>query len=324
MRRAAVLLAGVTLLLTIAFFVFRTPDSDPAEMLAKYGGGVSKFATAPSGLSVHYRDQGCRNCPAILLAHGSNASLHTFEPLIRILEDRYRLISFDLQGHGLTGPHPRDDYSAQSMIETIETVAAAAEVERFAIAGNSMGGWIAWRFALANPEKLSALVLISAAGAPPLPDAGQPRLYLGARIMRNPAGRFLAKHITPRFVVRQSLLDSIANDADVTERMVDRYWDLLHFPGNRRATGIRAKIDREPHYGLRLSELTVPTLIVWGEEDHVIPPYNAHTFDDMIPNSDLQIFDGVGHLAMEEAPQRTAAAISTFLEKVSPAADQVR
>ena len=121
--------------------------------------------------------------------------------------------------------------------------------------------------------------------------------------------------------IRQSLLDSVADEARVTEEMVDRYWELLRYPGNRRAAGLLAIVDREPSYWPRLSEVTVPALILWGAEDRVIPPDNAMTFHQMIPNSELQIFDGVGHLAMEEAPERTAKAIELFLSESHSSAE---
>jgi pimeloyl-ACP methyl ester carboxylesterase len=316
MRKLAVFLGFIAALLAIAFITLRTPDSDVAAMRAKYGGAAPKFAETADGMSVHYRDQGCRDCPAIILVHGSNASLQTFEPLVGNLKDRYRLISYDQPGHGLTGPHPRDDYSAQGMFEALAAVVDATGVERFAIAGNSMGGWVAWRHVLAKPQNISALILINASGAPSPPDAEKPRLYLGARIMRHPVGRFLAQYITPRSVFKQSLMDNMVDDDDVTENMVDRYWELLRYPGNRRAAGLRVIADREPHYGQRLSEVTAPTLILWGAQDPVTPPYNAKTFDEMIPNSRLEIFDGVGHLTMEEVPERTAAAIDEFLNEI--------
>lgn len=319
MKKVAVLTGIMAGLIAVALVAFRTPDSDVAAMRAKYGGPASGFAETAGGMAVHYRDQGCRDCPAILLVHGSNSSLHTFELLVEHLEDRYRLISYDQPGHGLTGPHPRDDYSARGMFDALVAVIEATGVDEFAIAGSSMGGWVAWRYTLANPENISALILIDASGAPPSPNAAKPRLHLGARIMNSPVGRFVAQRITPRSVIRQSLLDNVADEAGVTEGMVDRYWELLRYPGNRRATALRAVADREPGHGQRLSEVSVATLILWGAEDHVIPPDNATTFHEMIPHSDLQIFDGVGHLPMEEAPERTAEAIDNFLRAVNNA-----
>ena len=315
MRKITIFMGAIVIAVAAIFLVFRTPDTDPAQMWAKYRGPDSSFVETASGMSVHYRDQGCRDCPAILLVHGSNSSLHTFEPLVRILQDRYRLVSYDQPGHGLTGPHPFDDYSAQGMFEAVGAVVDATGIERFAIVGNSMGGWVSWRYALERPGDLSALVLISSSGAPQPPISEKPRLYLGARIMRHPIGRFLAQYVTPRYLVEQSLLDSISNDAQVTDQMVDRYWELLRLPGNRRAAGLLALADREPEYGQRLGELTLPTLVLWGEEDFVVPLHNAKTFNDLIPDSELQVFKGVGHLAMEEVPDLTAAALDSFLDK---------
>jgi pimeloyl-ACP methyl ester carboxylesterase/ketosteroid isomerase-like protein len=313
MRKIAIILGAGAALLVGAFIALKTPDSDAEAMRAKYGGSAAKFAKTSDGMSVHYRDQGCRDCPALVLLHGSNASLQTFEPLVEILKDRYRLISYDHPGHGLTGPHPRDDYSARGMFDALDAVIAATGIGQFALAGNSMGGRIAWRYALEKPGKISDLILLDASGAPPSPNAEKAELYLGARIMRYSAGRFLAQHITPRSLVRQSILDTVADERFVTEDMVDRYSELLRYPGNRRATGIRAVTDRESHYGQLLGELAMPTLIIWGAEDRVIPPHNAQTFHEMVPNSTLQMFDGVGHLPMEEAPERTAVAIDAFL-----------
>ena len=238
--------------------------------------------------------------------------------MVRILGDKYRLVSYDQPGHGLTGPHPLDDYSAQGMFEAIDAVVDATGVEKFAIAGHSMGGWVAWRYALDRPDHPSALILISASGAPPPPKSEKPRPYLGARIMRHPVGRFLGQHITPRYLVEQSLFDSIFDDARVTEEMVDRYWELLRLPGNRRAAGLLALVDREPKYGQQLEDLSLPTLVLWGEEDLVVPLHNATTFNDLIPDSDLQVFKGVGHVAMEEVPAGTAAAIDNFLRQALP------
>ncbi len=298
----------------LVFFVVRTADTDETAMRSKYESAASQYIETASGLSVHYRDEGCSDCPAIVLVHGSNASLQTFEPLIKVLGDRYRLISYDQPGHGLTGPHPNDDYSAKGMFEAIDAVISATGVEQFALAGNSMGGWLAWRFTLAQPEKVSALILMNSSGAPPRPGAEAPRLYLGARIMQYSAGRFLARHITPRSVVEQSVFDNFVDKSKVSDVMVDRYWELLRFPGNRRAAGLRATADRETQFAQRLHEIAAPTLILWGAEDTVTPAYNANTFQEMIADSKLQIFPNVGHLTMEEVPEKTAAAMNLFLE----------
>lgn len=313
MRTLAYIVSGLLIVVAVAFAALSTSDTDKRTMIAKYSLDSSSVVDGPDGLRVHYTDQGCRTCPALVLVHGSNASLHTFIPIIELLEDRFRIIAYDQPGHGLTGPHPRDDYSAAGYAAALDVVLEHLGVKEFALAGNSMGGWVSWRYALENPNRLTALILIDASGAPPPAEAEQRRLYLGARIMRHPVGRWLARYITPRSIIKQSLLDTVADESLVTDKLIDRYWELLRFPGNRRAAGIRAVTDREDHKADRLSEISAPTLIIWGAEDRVTPPYDADTFDAIIPNSQKVVFPGVGHVPMEEAPKQTADTINVFL-----------
>ena len=320
MKRVSAFLAGTAAILAVAFMLVRTPDAKRDEMIAKYGGDHAMFADGAGGMRVHWRDDGCRDCPAIVLIHGSNASLHVWEPLVRQLSGEYRIISYDQPGHGLTGPHPRNDYTAAAMFEALNAVANAARVDHFYLGGNSMGGWVAWRYALAYPERVDGLFLIDSAGAPLREGESPPPLNLGFRLMRHPALRPLVEQITPRSLVRKSLLDTVADDALVTDAMVDRYWELLRFPGNRRATAIRARTDREDSFAGRLNEISDPTLILWGKEDQLVYATAAETFAERIPTAEVVIFDGVGHMPMEEAPEATANAIRRFLEAQQPEA----
>lgn len=310
----------VVLTLALAFAVLRTPDSDRDDMIRKYGGAAPLFAEGAGGMKVHWRDQGCRECPAIILIHGSSASLHTFEPLIAHLAGEYRIITYDQPGHGLTGPHPRDDYSAAGMFEALNAVAGAAGLDHFYLGGNSMGGWIAWRYALAYPARVDGLFLLDAGGVPLRAGETAPPLNLGFRLLRYKSLRPFISQITPRGLIRKSILDTTAVDEIVTDEMVDRYWELLRFPGNRRATAIRADIAREDPEADRLGEIAQPTLIIWGAEDQLIYATAAQTFDERMQNAGVVILDGVGHLPMEEAPEATANAIRRFLEARQPEA----
>ena len=100
-----ILLALIVISGIAAFFIFRTPDTDRAEMIAKYSNDASQFIDdGLSAAQIHYRDEGNKEGAAILLIHGSNSLLQTWEPVVALLGDKYRLISLDLYGHGLTGP----------------------------------------------------------------------------------------------------------------------------------------------------------------------------------------------------------------------------
>ncbi len=312
--------AGFFGVIVLAFLALRTPDSNRDDMIAKYGGPEVTFADGAGGLRVHWRDEGCRDCPAIILLHGSNASLQTFEPVVKELAGEYRIITLDLPGHGLTGAHPRDDYSANGMFEALNAVANAARIDRFYLGGNSMGGWVAWRYALQYPDRVEGLILLNAGGAPLRDGEAAPPLNLGYRLVRNPMLRPLMEHITPRSLIKTSVLETTAIDDIVTEDMVDRYWELLRFPGNRRAAARRMLVDREPEYFAQLGGLQTRTLILWGSEDQLIYPTAAQTFDERLANADVVTLNGIGHLPMEEAPEATANAIRRFLESLAPEA----
>jgi pimeloyl-ACP methyl ester carboxylesterase len=315
------ILAGLAFLvaaLAAAFFILRTPDTNRQAMIEKYGGKDARFAEGPAGMTVHWREAGCARCPPVILLHGTSASLHTWSPLIERLGVEYRIIVYDQPGHGLTGRHPADDYSVNGMFQALNAVAAAAGVERFILGGNSMGGWIAWRYALAYPERVDALILLDAGGVPLREGETAPPLNLGFRLARNPLARPIVENFTPRSLIEQSLLDTTAVDTIVTPEMIDRYWELLRFPGNRRAAAISLTVDREIQVAERLREISQPTLIIWGADDQLIHPSAALTFDERIPNADVLVLSGVGHLPMEEAPDETANAIRRFLDEQNP------
>lgn len=319
--RKALIVAGVLIaIFGLAFAVLFTPNTNRAAMIKKYGGPSPMFAEGAGGMRVHWRDQGCRDCPALILLHGSNASLQTWEPIVRRLGGEYRIITYDQPGHGLTGPHPRNDYSAAGMFEALNAVANAARIDHFYLGGNSMGGWVSWRYALAYPERVDGLILIDAAGAPLRAGETPPPLNLGFRLMRNKFLRPLIEQVTPRSMIRKSLLETTAVDSIVSEAMVDRYWELLRYPGNRHATAVRAAIDREEAYADQLNEISQPTLIIWGKDDQLIYASAATTFAERIANTQTVILDGVGHIPMEEAPAATANAIRRFLEAQAPEA----
>jgi pimeloyl-ACP methyl ester carboxylesterase len=306
---------GFLAVLLLVFLALRTPDTDRDEMIAKYGnpGGMTLFARGPAGQSIHYRDQGCRTCPVMVLLHGSNASLHTWEPLVRLMGKQYRIVTLDLPGHGLTGRTPDGDYSTKGMMAAVDVVAAELGLERFILGGNSMGGGISWRYALANPERVDALLLLDAGGMPPRAGENAPSSNIGFRIMRYGVGRWLAGQITPRSLVERSLRQSVSNQAIITDASVDRYWELLRFPGNRQATAERFTQPRQPEMADRFGDITAPTLVLFGKEDRIINPSAAISFGERMPTAKIILLDGVGHLPMEEAPEQTAKAITDFL-----------
>jgi pimeloyl-ACP methyl ester carboxylesterase len=305
--------------LVIAFNVLKTPDTDPEEMRAKYGGPASQFLEVSPGFTVHFRDQGPRGAPALLLLHGSNASLHTWEPWVERLSDRYRVVTLDLQGHGLTGPHAEGCYSSACMADTVEAVRSSLGLERIAVGGNSMGGRVAISWALANPDHVAAVILVNSAGAP-RPEAGTApspggRTPTGFSIARTPILRDLAAAITPRALIARSLEGTVVvKEPAANPEAVDRYWELLRYPGNRKATIERFATPTTRVTPLELKPLRdMPVLILWGADDPLFPEEAARRFADALPDARLALLPGVGHLPQEEAPDESVDALSRFL-----------
>lgn len=316
LRRKRVLVPlGLLLAVLVTFLALRTPDTDRDAMIAKYGGSDPAFAAGPAGQRVHYRDQGRRDGPVLVLLHGSNSSLQTWGPLVERLGGDYRIVTLDLPGHGLTGGTPDKDYSASGMIAAVDVVAAKLNLDDYILGGNSMGGWVAWRYTLAHPDRVKALLLLDASGTPPRGGEKRAPSNIGFRILQYPAGRWLAGQITPRALIEQSLRGSVEKQEIVDEALIDRYWELLRFPGNREATSLRATLDREPAMANRLAEIKAPTLILFGAEDRLVNPSAAQSFQELIDGSEVVLFDGIGHLPMEEAPDATAKAIADFLTR---------
>lgn len=314
-------------LLVVAFLILRTPDTDPAAMRAKYGAPPSQFVAINGGVTVHLRDEGPRDAPVIMLLHGSNADLHTWEPWVQALGGRYRVIRFDQVGHGLTGPDPREDYSTANFVADIGEVADKLGLKTFVLGGNSMGAKHALAFAIAHPERLSGLVLVDGSGGPMLKiarlekddkDSGN----VGFAIARMPGVNRIAEQITPRSLIAQSLEQTVSVKTIVTPAMVDRYWELLRYPGNRRATLARFSMPFDPLAEADIAKVKIPTLILWGEEDRIIPVEAGQWLAKTLPDNTLRIYPGIGHLPQEEAPAATLADLEAWLAQHAPAPKQ--
>ncbi len=309
----------VVLALIVALFAWGYAGDIPVrELRAKYANAESEFVDLGDGMAVHLRDEGPKDAPAIILLHGSNASLHTWQQWVDRLGKDYRIIRYDQPGHGLTGPQPKDDYSAKAFVDVVDRIAKNRGLVKFYLGGNSMGGWVSHEYAKAHPEKLLGIILVDAAGAP---DAKPKSLPIGFRIARLPVLNKLAQVITPRSVIETSLKQTVSNQAVVTDAEIDEYWELLRYPGNREATG-----KRFAQYGTRLtvtpiSETThkVPALILWGDDDSLIPVSSAKWFQAQYTDNVTHIYPRIGHLPMEEAADATAKDVSDWLKRPATA-----
>ncbi|TCJ20082.1 alpha/beta hydrolase [Rubrobacter taiwanensis] len=275
------------------------------ELECRYAGGGSRFAEV-RGLRVHYRDEG--EGPVLLMLHGVFSSLHTWEGWVERLRGRYRLVRPDVPGFGLTGP-PADVVGMVRDIEgVLDEFADALGLGSFSLAGSSLGGYFAWRYALARPERVERMVLISSAGYP----LRMPPLL---RLASTPVFGDFFRFVSPRPLVRMSLREVYADRRRVTGELVRRYHELMLRPGNRRTLrAASSELMRQfaAHHS-EIRRIATPTLVMWGEEDRWIPPHHARRFVRDLQNASLVTYPGVGHVPMEESPERTAADADAFL-----------
>jgi len=289
--------------------LFWQPDRPVESLTARWATPPSKFL-ALDGMQVHVRDEGPRDDPVpIVLVHGTSASLHTWQGWTVALRDQRRIIRMDLPAFGLTGPRPDGDYRIEAYVAFIARLLDTLGVERCVIAGNSLGGHIAWRFAADHPKRVEKLILVDAAGYP----FASTSVPIGFRIARTPLLRELAANVLPRFVLEESLKSVYGDPALVTPDLVDRYFQLALRAGNRRALGARLATMVPGEDADRIRSVRAPTLILWGGRDKLIPPANAERFRNDIAGSKLVMFDALGHVPQEENARQTVAAVKTFL-----------
>jgi pimeloyl-ACP methyl ester carboxylesterase len=305
------IVGGLLLLLLGVFWYSSQPDIPRAILEAKYAGPPSQFVTLSEGTRAHLRDRGPRNAPVLVLIHGSNASLYTWEPWVKRLSDRFRVITLDLPGHGLTGAVPNRDYTQESMVKFIEEVAGKLGLNRFAIGGNSMGGRASVLFTIQHPERVTHLVLVDSGGLPTKQVEPTPLSY---RLMGIPIANRLLLHITPRSLVVDGLNSAIVHKDIITDEMIDRYWDFIRMDGTRQATITRGRI-RDKRIRDDIPNIKAPTLILWGEDDRTIPVEAAYAFHAAIAGSKLIVYPNTGHIPQEEVADQSASDVRAFLSE---------
>ena len=307
---------GLLLLALVGLGIaYWTPDTDKTAMRAKYGSPASKYLNMGDAFVVHYRDEGPRDAPVIVLIHGSNSFLQTWDDWTRALISNYRVIRLDLPGHGLTGDYRTRSYTRSDYVDVVDAVTKKLRVSRFVLGGNSMGGGVAWAYAHEYPFKVTGLVLVDASGEPEPKNASPPLIF---RLARVPGIGDMMAYITPRSLIADGLRASFADPSKVTDTKIDRYWELLRYPGNRLATLYRFSAGRDAPITTPLPH-PIPTLVMWGEEDKLIPVSSAAWFKQQVPDAQVVIYPNVGHLPMEEIPDRSIADLKLWLAKIPPA-----
>ncbi|MFZ6656332.1 alpha/beta fold hydrolase [Undibacterium sp. TJN19] len=312
-RILLIILATVMLLISLTCFAIVltwAPDKPLAELIPIWAPAPSQFI-AVKGLPVHMRDEGPRDDPSpLVLIHGTSASLHTWEGWVGALKNQHRVITMDIPAFGLTGPNFEADYHSPTYAKFILDLLDRMQVQHFIIGGNSLGGEIAWQVAVAAPQRVERLILVDAGGYAFTPAS----IPLGFRIARMSQTEWVMEHTLPRHMMVASVKNVYGDPDKVTDALVDRYQAMTLRAGNRHALRQRfAQLDSGAQ-AQSIKSIRIPTLIIWGGKDRLIPPENAQKFHKDIPGSKLVMFDQLGHVPHEEDPVATVAAVKEFLK----------
>jgi pimeloyl-ACP methyl ester carboxylesterase len=314
------LLAIVGLVALIAvggYFVLKRDDVPYETLAARYESAASRYVDLPSGVRMHYRDEGQPSGPPLLLIHGFSASVHTWEPWVARLGDEYRVISIDLPGHGLTRAPAGYQASIEAFRDAVREFATTQNLTHFAVAGSSMGGNVAWEYALAFPDQVDALILVAASGWPE-DRAGleqDPPIF---QVLRNPVLGPLLRDLDNTQLARGGLEAAFYDPTLVDDAMVQRYVQLARAPGHRDILLQMTLGFRERNYATRerLAALQMPVLVLHGDTDRIVPPVHGQQFHDAIAGSQLIVFENTGHVPQEERADESANAVREFLYPV--------
>jgi pimeloyl-ACP methyl ester carboxylesterase len=291
--------------LTLLSFGLWTPDLPRADLESRYLETPSDMRTV-GPWRLHVRDSGPRHGPVVVLLHGFGASLQTWDAWASVLGKTHRVIRLDLPGSGLSPPDPAHDYTDARSLQLLLRLLDDLGVSRATIVGHSMGGRIAWTFAAQHPERTERLVLIA-------PDGFASEGFEYGQPPQVPAIMGLMRYVLPKFVLRMNLQGAYAQAEHLSDALTTRYHELLRAPGARQAMLERLKqtVLQEPEPMLR--QIKAPTLMIWGQDDAMIPSSNARDYLQAIVGSRLFVCPGVGHLPHEEAAELSLAAVVDFL-----------
>ena len=282
-------------------------DISVEDLKKEYANQHSKF-TEIDGMQVHYRDEG-KGFP-IVLVHGTASSLHTWNAWTKELTNNYRVIRMDLPAFGITGPNTTADYSIKSYTTFLDQFLKKLQLEKFHLAGNSLGGNIAWNYAAENPHKIEKLILVDASGLPT--NKEQPAIF---KMAKTPVLSSLFLYVTPKFFIKKNMKEVYADESKITDELVTRYHKMALRVGNRQAFIDRAKMDFKLGSKANLEKLKsiqTPTLLIWGAKDNWIPLDNGKRMDSIMQNSKLEVLENSGHVPMEENPEESLTFLKAF------------
>jgi len=299
------LLALVLVATLIAVWAYRDIPRDQLE--AKYMNSESRFMNV-AGVRIHYRDEGPRDAPAVLLIHANFASLLGWEPWVEALRDNYRVVRFDMTSHGLTGPDPTGDYTLERTMELTEKFVDAVGLKNFTIGGTSLGGTVSVIYTTKHPERIDNLILLSPGSL-----EGKEQQKRRGTV---PDAAYVLKYIMPRALPEFMLTGGFSDKSKLTDELIDRWYELWRLQGQR-----EAQLDRLSQYDSGdifsvYRAVNVPVLLLWGEDNQTAKYEQHEEVLHLLENAasiNFLSYPGVGHMAVQEAGATIALDVDNFL-----------
>jgi pimeloyl-ACP methyl ester carboxylesterase len=292
------------LFLALSLYLAWTPDLSREALLQSYSrAGTSLIKAGEQSVFVH--DSGPKDAPSLVLLHGFGASLQTWDAWAGELEKDRRVLRFDVPGFGLSGPAANNDYSDAADVARLLALLDQLGLQQVALGGHSMGGRIAWNFAVAHPERVSHLILVSPDGFPD-PSSTSENTYKVSPWLG------LMHYSLPAWALKMGVAPAYGDDKLLTPETLRRYQDMLRAPGVRSAVIERMRQSRNIDPVSLLQSLKMPVLLVWGEKDAFIPISNAQDYLKAIPQATLVSVPLAGHVVHEEAPMASVQAVQAF------------
>jgi len=300
---------SVCLLILLGTGCYRLPAA-PANLGQSWG---EQKTSDYQGIKINYYEAG-QGKPVILL-HGFGACAYTWRLLGPELAGERRVFTIDLKGHGFSDKPQDGKYAVSDQAGMVAAFVRGRNLQDTVLIGNSMGGAVAlmsyFHLREESPSRVKALVLIDSAGYP----QKMPWFIKMARIpVLNTLGAAL---LSPRFATAMVLRKCYYNKDKITDEMIDTYAYYGSLPGAAEAVRQTAKQIVPPDMEAMIAQyktVSVPTLIIWGEQDKVVPLENARNFQRDIPDSELVILPRCGHLPQEEERLETRRLIQAFLK----------
>lgn len=297
-------LAGLLVYAAVAAIAWR--DIPAAELEARYGAG-SQVAMV-EGAPLRYRLEGPAHRPVLVLIHSHYFDMGVWDAWVPLLTRKYRVLRYDIAGHGLTGPDPSGDYTVAHDVKQLAGLLDALGLRDVALVGSSIGGNIAFTFAAEHPERVWGLVLSNSGGL--------------KRSSRQDGSRIPAWCKPLMYLIPPAALDRfvdwmVADDSVDTTAIKSRFAAMWRREGNRAAEFERLRQFRAGQPLELLAGVTAPVLIQWGEANPQLPVENATQFRAALSASravEIVIYPGAGHLLPLERPAESAADILRFFQ----------